>query len=93
VVFSFLTAVLRDHCNANEIAYSLLATKDGLRELVRGIVHKTPVMPTIKRGWRGEAVGPLLDGLLRGELAVRVAQLPDGLRLQIENDGPSDAGR
>ena len=87
VVFSFLTAVLRDYCNANEIAYSLLATKDGLRELVRGIAHKTAVTPAILRGWRGEAVGHLLDGLLRGALAVRVAHSSEGLRLQIENDG------
>lgn len=86
VVYSFLTAVLRDYCNANSLAYSLLATKDGLRDLVRGITRKPAGKTSILQGWRGEAVGPLLNGLLSGALSLRVAQGPDGLRLKI--DGP-----
>lgn len=90
VVFSLLTAVLRDYCNANELAYSLVATKENIRELVRATTHAkaTSNDPALLRGWRKEAVGGLLTALLAGKTSIRVAAVGKSFRLSIE-EGPN----
>ncbi|HUN80628.1 MAG TPA: HRDC domain-containing protein [Phycisphaerae bacterium] len=87
VLYSVLTAVLRDYCNNHSIAYSLLATKDYLRELVRGITRPDAAPASILDGWRGQAVGELLQGILSGSLSLRVDRGREGLRLRIDNNG------
>ncbi|MFQ5430567.1 MAG: ribonuclease D [Phycisphaerae bacterium] len=84
VLLSLATAVLRDHCAKENLAYSLLCKKQELRALVRS--HTRPEAPkqppsAFDHGWRKEAVGDLLDDVLTGRRAVRVAgvRTPPGL--------------
>ena len=73
-LLSLLTAVLRGYCNENSLAYSLLGKKQHLRALVRGCTRPDDPKEdcALKKGWRGAAVGRLLDQVLTGRCAIRV---------------------
>ncbi len=74
VLLSFFSAVLREYCNHNNLAYSLLCKKQNLRDLLRR--HTRPNGPEIEHvfsnGWRKAAVGDLIADLLDGRRTVRV---------------------
>ncbi len=78
VLLSLVSAVLRDHCAANDLSYALLANKQNLRTLIRSYTRsgeeKLPIL--LKTGWRRTAVGDLLDRLLSGKASIRVADAP-----------------
>lgn len=87
-----LSSVLRSYCVQQGIAYSLLATKQDLRAFVTrpeagprgGEGKRTAETGALRRGWRGEAVGPLLDRIMSGQAVLRVC--PEGglYRLMVE---------
>ncbi|MBK8268206.1 MAG: HRDC domain-containing protein [Planctomycetes bacterium] len=85
VIISLLTAVLTDYCSNNQLAYGLLSKKQSLRAFVRGFTR--PNEPSEEHpfgtGWRHEAVGTLLEGLLTGTRAIRIAS-PDAGRLNLK---------
>ena len=88
---SLLTGILRAHCLHSEIAYSLCATKKSIADLVRHYLRLNPdtdEAPELLTGWRGEAVGSLLDRLLRGQVAVSLA--PDQHPPRLTFDPPED---
>jgi ribonuclease D len=85
-IITLLSAVLRDHCKHHGVAYGLLSNKEELRATVRSYVapsEANPVIP-LRIGWRGEFVGRLLERLLVGQAAVRIAISGSKARLTIE---------
>jgi len=85
VLVTLLTAVLRDHCQHHQIAYGLLASKEEIRLVVRHLAGDTAAPPPqLLAGWRHEAVGTLLKGILTGKRSVRVLRLDGTSRLEID---------
>lgn len=69
---ALLTAVLRDFCWSGDIAFSLLATKQSIRQLVHSHTRSLPAVSPLQQGWRARATGELLDNVLHGRCAVTV---------------------
>ncbi len=86
VLLSLLAAALRDHCNRSDLAFSLVGKKQDLRSLVRTYTRgeKAPTDHPLASGWRKEAVGALLGGVLTGERSIRVVKEKGELRLSLE---------
>ncbi|RIK69374.1 MAG: hypothetical protein DCC65_01135 [Planctomycetota bacterium] len=86
VLLSLLTAILRAWCDDHDLAYSLLATKQDLRNLLRGDNPDPPGVPrsALTQGWRAAAVGDLLDRVLHGKASIRIASRGDSRRLVVE---------
>ncbi|MBU0719517.1 MAG: HRDC domain-containing protein [Planctomycetes bacterium] len=72
------TAVIRGYCMENDLAYGLVATQRSITELVRHLSERKKKGRDqgveILQGWRGEAVGALLQDVLSGTRAVCVDQ-------------------
>jgi ribonuclease D len=85
-IITLISAVLRDHCKHHGVAYGLLSSKEEIRASVRSYVSASGGNADIslRRGWRGEFVGGLLERLLTGQAAVRVALSGTKARLTIE---------
>ncbi len=76
ILIALLTAVLRSYSLKQELAYGLLATKKGMTELIRYLrggrkLDRQEV--ELLRGWRGKAVGKMLNDVLSGKSSLRVA--------------------
>ncbi len=86
VLLSLLAAVLRDYCNRNDLAFSLVGKKQDLRTLIRTYTRgeKAPADHALASGWRQEAVGELLRSTITGERSVRVVKEKGELRLSPE---------
>ncbi len=75
-LIALCTAVIRSYCLDHDLAYSLVATQRSIKELIR---HRTQGKPAQESdvellcGWRRETVGAMLDDVLAGRRAVRVA--------------------
>jgi ribonuclease D len=74
VLLLLTSAVLRDYCRHNDLAYTLLASKQDLRAVIRSHTRSAePGIPTqLRTGWRRTAVGDLLDQILSGQSTIRV---------------------
>ncbi|HKQ50041.1 MAG TPA: HRDC domain-containing protein [Phycisphaerae bacterium] len=85
-IITLLSAVLRDHCKHHGVAYGLLSNKEELRATVRSYVAptETDAVTPLRIGWRGEFIGRLLERLLTGQAAVRIALAGPKARLTIE---------
>jgi ribonuclease D len=85
VLISLATAVLRDYCSHNQLSYALLTNKQDLRTIVRNRTRPgdSDGSVPLATGWRGEAVGSLLNRLLDGLAAVRVVEREGGLGLSV----------
>jgi ribonuclease D len=94
VLISLVTAVLRDFCLASDVAFSLTATKQSIRELVHSHTRSIPNCSALSRGWRARAAGQMLAKVLQGRARVRVTGSPAEPRLTVEADqtGPESAG-
>jgi ribonuclease D len=77
VLGQFLSSALGSICRAAEIAPSIVGTASDVRELVAyrlklpGTKQSEP--PSLAQGWRAEVVGRLIDDLLAGRVAIRIA--------------------
>ena len=93
VLVSLVTAVLRDFCLANDVAFSLTATKQSIRQLVHSHTRSIPSRSALSRGWRAQAVGQMLVKVLQGQAQIRVTAQPAEPRLIVEADptGPESA--
>jgi len=75
ILVDLITAIVKNYCLDNGLAYSIVATKRSIRDFVR---HRTIGEPKdaaeveLLGGWRGETVGVLLDELMGGRRLVRV---------------------
>lgn len=94
VLLALLNAVLRDFCNRESIAFSILATKSDLRAYVRGYTRPGEKSGRVcfRSGWRRQAVGELLDDIMGGRTALRVVRSADGRGLTLASTNGSPAG-
>ena len=75
VLIALATSVVRGYCLDYGLAYSLIATKKSLRDLIR---HRTTGQPSdasaveLLCGWRGRTIGVMLDEVLAGRRTIRV---------------------
>jgi len=85
MLLSLLNAVLRGFCLRHKLAYSLLATKQDLRAIVRAHSRtgECPSQVRLLQGWRREAIGDLLEQLLSGRSAVVVEKQSDKVALRL----------
>lgn len=81
-----VSAVLQDHSQREMIASQLLGTNRDVRDLVRHVTRpsETNNGGALNRGWRRDAMGQLIDDVLEGKRAIRVAIGTDGPALVIE---------
>lgn len=81
-----VSAVLHDYCQAEHVAYQLLASNKDIRGLVWSHTREAGSTPprALQGGWRREAVGLLIDELLSGKRGVRVINGDGGTRLAVE---------
>ena len=70
---TLLTAVLRDFCQVHSMAFSLLATKQSIGELLHTHTRSLPASSPLQNGWRARATGEVIESLLRGRTLVGVA--------------------
>jgi ribonuclease D len=73
----FLSTALGSICRSAEVAPSLAGTAQDVRDLIAyrmglGGFDEGEV-PLLARGWRAEVVGQVIDHLLAGDLAIRIA--------------------
>ncbi|HWB08539.1 MAG TPA: HRDC domain-containing protein [Pirellulales bacterium] len=71
----FLSSALSSICRAAEVAPSLVGTANDVRDLLAyqlGEYEPNDEAPLLKRGWRAEVVGKLLDDLIAGKVSIRI---------------------
>lgn len=88
---ALLTAVLRSFCHGHRLAFSLLATRQSIRDLVHERTRRGRSPSLLSQGWRAEAVGELLGTVLNGQAALRVTGTRTRPRLEVEAGPPSPA--
>jgi len=71
-LIALATALLRGYCLENSLAYSLVATKKSIRDLIRSQGNQRDGSGELGRGWRSESAGALLREVLAGERVVTV---------------------
>jgi len=81
-----IQAVLRDYCAQNEVAYSLMSTSRQIQATVRAYLRgeKDPATTPLMSGWRGPAIGELIDRLLTGKSSLRFTGETGHRHLQFE---------
>jgi ribonuclease D len=76
----FLSSALSSICRDAHVAASLVGTASDVRDLIAyhtsGSSRKNEPPPSLACGWRAEVVGKVLDDLLDGRTAIRIAD-PD----------------
>ncbi len=93
VLTSLLTAVLRDYCLSHNVAMSLMATKQTMRDVIHAHTRTMPTRSALQRGWRARATGKMISGILRGKSLVGVAGDGTATRLKlVSHAGPPGDG-
>lgn len=71
---NLLGVVLADWCARNKLAANLVASGSDLKAIVRSCVYREPPAEIpLTRGWRSTAILGMLEGFLRGSIALRIA--------------------
>jgi ribonuclease D len=73
----FLSTALGSICRSAQVAPSLAGTAQDVRDLIAYRLNlggfENGEIPLLAQGWRAEVVGQVIDHLLAGDLAVRIA--------------------
>jgi ribonuclease D len=73
----FLSTALGSICRSAQVAPSLAGTAQDVRDLIAYRLNlggfENGEVPLLAQGWRAEVVGQVIDHLLTGDLAVRIA--------------------
>jgi ribonuclease D len=72
---ALLSAVLQSYCLREQIAYGLAATKKSIQQLIKhraGEQRGKTAEVDLLHGWRGKAVGKMLDDILAGKRLLKV---------------------
>jgi ribonuclease D len=84
----FLSTALGSICRSAEVAPSLAGTAQDVRDLIAYRLNlggfEIGEVPLLAQGWRAEVVGQVIDHLLAGDLAVRIADPLDDEPLVFE---------
>jgi ribonuclease D len=86
----FLSSALGSICREASLATSLVGGPSDVRELVAyrlGMAHPEDPVPALAEGWRAEVVGSLIDDLLSGKTAIRIANPKSEQPLKFETKG------
>jgi ribonuclease D len=88
----FLSTALGSICRSAEVAPSLAGTAQDVRDLIAYRLKlggfQDGEVPLLARGWRAEVVGQVIDHLLAGDLAIRIANPQGEEPLVFENRRP-----
>lgn len=89
----FLSTALGSICRSAEVAPSLAGTAQDVRDL---IAYRLKLggfapgeVPSLARGWRSEVVGQVIDHLLAGDVAIRIANPLADEPLEFERRPPA----
>lgn len=82
-LLSLITAVLREYSRSSGVAFPLLASKQTIRSLIHAHTRNLPAKSPLSSGWRREATGEMIQGLLEGRLAVTVTGERSKTRLAV----------
>lgn len=92
VLGQFLSSALGNICRQAELAPAMVGTPSDVRDLIAyrtgQSTHNQP--PRLARGWRAELVGRAFDGLLAGEMVVRISDPTSDHPLVFESTEPPD---
>jgi ribonuclease D len=84
----FLSTALGSICRSAQVAPSLAGTAQDVRDLIAYRLNlggfESGEVPLLAQGWRAEVVGQVIDHLLSGDLAVRIADPLDDEPLVFE---------
>jgi len=84
----FLSTALGSICRSAQVAPSLAGTAQDVRDLIAYRLKlggfENGELPLLAQGWRAEVVGQVIDHLLAGDLAVRIADPLDDEPLVFE---------
>jgi ribonuclease D len=84
----FLSTALGSICRSANVAASLAGTAQDVRDLIAYRLNlggfEDGEVPILARGWRAEVVGQVIDHLLAGDLAIRIADPLDEEPLAFE---------
>lgn len=77
LIGQFLSTALGSICRTKQVAPSLVGTAQDVRELIAYRLnleeYEADELPILAQGWRAEVVGQMIDDLLAGKLAIRIA--------------------
>jgi ribonuclease D len=77
VLGQFLSTALGSICRSAQVSPSLVGTAQDVRDLIAYRLNlggfENGEVPLLARGWRAEVVGQVIDHLLAGDVAVRIA--------------------
>ncbi len=81
-----LSAVLQDFCERESVAAQLLGTNRDIRSLVRqmSLDNGDSSGGALACGWRRDAVGQILDDVISGKRAIRIAPSNEGPTIVVE---------
>jgi len=71
-LIALATALLRSYCLEQNLAYSLVATKKSIRDLIRHYAGQCDDGGELNQGWRAASAGALLGEVIGGERVVSV---------------------
>lgn len=88
VIGKLLSLALANRCSELNMAMSIIATSNDLREFVRWSLNgrNDDEQPQLMQGWRSEVCGQLLTDVLDGKIALRVADPKSDHPLIFERD-------
>jgi ribonuclease D len=77
LIVNLLAAILNDYCAREKLAVPLAATMSDLKDLVRAKMRKEAISETnpLMTGWRRDFVLPILQDVLAGKRALRIADV------------------
>jgi ribonuclease D len=91
VIAQLMSTAMAIRCRSLNVAPSLAATVQDLRELIGhrlGIRRSSPQQPALASGWRAEVVGQLVEDFLAGRLALRITDPLSDDPIRFEKIGP-----
>jgi ribonuclease D len=74
-LIALVTAVIRGYCLEHDVSYGLVASKKSIQGLIRHCTKDRSLRRgdvELLNGWRGQAVGAMLEDLLAGQRTVHV---------------------
>jgi ribonuclease D len=86
LISQFLNAALTSICRSNEIAPTIVATVQDIRDLIAhhmGLTEGAPP-PALATGWRSDFIGRQMEELLDGEKAIRIVDLTSPKPLEFQ---------
>ena len=88
LVVNILSAVLGDFCVRRELASTIAATSNDLKQLVRAQRRGEPIPTTslLSQGWRAAHVLPELQAVVQGRRAIRIADIRADAPLAVEGE-------